>query len=77
MNQIIFTTHSKSSTLDNSNEVYSSIKKYNFKRQLFKMQFSFFIIVSIFLIIYYISFKNGLVKNEKISRSISQSYRYN
>ena len=76
MNQIIFTTYSKSCTLDNSEEVYSSIKKYNKKKRFFKVQFSFFIIVSISLVINYLLFKNSLVKNERISQSISQSYRY-
>ena len=77
MNQIIFTTYSKSEALENTNEIYSSYNiKYNKKKRFFKLQFSFFIIVSLSLIIYYISFRTELAKNERISKSISQSYRY-
>jgi len=77
MNQIIFTTYSKSEALENTNEIYfSNYIKYNKKKRFFKLQLSFFIIIFLALIIYYISFKNGLAKNERISKSISQSYRY-
>lgn len=72
MNQIIFTTYSKSEASDNKLEFYS----YNKKKRFFKVQFSLLIIVSISLVIYYISFQNGLAKNERISKSISKSYRY-
>jgi hypothetical protein len=72
MNQIICTSHSNVKKLEESLDY----TKTNKKKRFFKLQFLFLLTFSSFLIIYYTSTRFNIRNQERLSKSIAQSYRY-
>lgn len=70
MNQIICVS---SSTLSNSNKPKAS-NKISKKKKLFEIQFFIISLTLISILVYYICMKIDIVKKEKISKNLAQSF---